>query len=667
MASQNFVTRPGSQFVQSGTGAVERTVEKKLVDQISVFDFMTEDEVSSVTTGTVNGVASFLDVTNSLQAAINAAAGKQLILPPGIYHISSTLTVPQKSWLQGTGTSALFPNFSTDWIGNIVPSWGYRATTIQYLNGHGTIFNTASDCRFDGLVIRNHLLRNSTDLVFNTGTHFKFTNCVVQQMDGLLPNDAGLTTGACLIDACQFTACSRVVYGIFLDAKVLNSTFTSFTDTAFTISSGGGLNSFIGNRFDFCGGPAVRFLTNSRSNRVIGNNFDAHGGVALQFDQTTDKNIIANNQFWRCGRNESGDDLDSFVKLFASGNQYFVGNLFVRGTPDIGSAWNGPEYVIGLESCVNTKNYFVGNTIDKNSCFNKNPIRDKLGDSINCIDIDSIFIGDDSGGDIGGVALALGNFMAKPTVCYITENKTITGFVGGYKNLTLTGASSGLTFSNSGGTLAIDKTSKIDNITYGGRFYYVQNGQQYADGTPDQWRNQGNWPVNSLIYYQTPTTSLGAIKTVSGSPDTWKTFARTTVAALDDYETGTFTPTIVGSSTAGTGTYSVQIGRYVKIGKTVTVWIRLTWSAHTGTGNGVIAGLPFTSQAISGGHHPFAATIGYETNYDVAANTVLSAYVEPNNTRIFFAQIGVGTQSGAATAALDTAAGVTVSATYEVA
>ena len=140
-----------------------------------------------------------------------------------------------------------------------------------------------------------------------------------------------------------------------------------------------------------------------------------------------------------------------------------------------------------------------------------------------------------------------------------------------------------------------------------------------------------------------------------------------TANELDDYEEGTFTPVIQGTTTAGTGTYSVQVGRYVKIGKTVTVWIRLTWSAHTGTGIGVIAALPFTAQTIAGGHHPFAATIGYETNYDVAANTVLSAYVEPNGTRIFFAQIGVGTQSGASSAALDTAAGVTVTATYETA
>ena len=137
--------------------------------------------------------------------------------------------------------------------------------------------------------------------------------------------------------------------------------------------------------------------------------------------------------------------------------------------------------------------------------------------------------------------------------------------------------------------------------------------------------------------------------------------------ALDDYEEGTFTPAVEGTTTVGAGTYSVQLGRYVKIGKTITVWIRLTWSAHTGTGDGAIAGLPFTSQTIGGGHHLSAAPIGYETNYNTAANTVLSAFVEPNGTLIRLAQLGVGTQSGGAAAALDAAAAVTVSATYEAA
>jgi hypothetical protein len=41
----------------------------------------------------------------------------------------------------------------------------------------------------------------------------------------------------------------------------------------------------------------------------------------------------------------------------------------------------------------------------------------------------------------------------------------------------------------------------------------------------------------------------------------------------------------------------VQTGTYVKIGRTVFVDLSVVWSAHTGTGNILVGGLPFTSAA----------------------------------------------------------------------
>lgn len=64
---------------------------------------------------------------------------------------------------------------------------------------------------------------------------------------------------------------------------------------------------------------------------------------------------------------------------------------------------------------------------------------------------------------------------------------------------------------------------------------------------------------------------------------------------LDDYEVGAFTPTIVGSTTAGTGTYIINSGRYTKIGNRVFYELTVDWTAHTGTGYMTIAGLPFTT------------------------------------------------------------------------
>jgi hypothetical protein len=97
------------------------------------------------------------------------------------------------------------------------------------------------------------------------------------------------------------------------------------------------------------------------------------------------------------------------------------------------------------------------------------------------------------------------------------------------------------------------------------------------------------------------TTTIGvgnATPSASGAGITFPATqsASTDANTLDDYEEGTFTPTAVGSTTAGTGTYGTRTGVYTKIGRFVHVYISIDWSAHTGTGNLRISGLPYTAQ-----------------------------------------------------------------------
>jgi hypothetical protein len=63
---------------------------------------------------------------------------------------------------------------------------------------------------------------------------------------------------------------------------------------------------------------------------------------------------------------------------------------------------------------------------------------------------------------------------------------------------------------------------------------------------------------------------------------------------LDDYEEGTFTPVVTGSTTAGTGTYSSQSGTYTKVGQVVTCSFAVNMTAHDGAGN-IRISLPFSS------------------------------------------------------------------------
>lgn len=69
---------------------------------------------------------------------------------------------------------------------------------------------------------------------------------------------------------------------------------------------------------------------------------------------------------------------------------------------------------------------------------------------------------------------------------------------------------------------------------------------------------------------------------------------------LDDYEEGTFVPTLTTSGVVPTGVaYAVQSGQYTKIGNLVAFKLRLTLTNRGagGTGNVLIAGLPFPSTA----------------------------------------------------------------------
>jgi hypothetical protein len=96
-------------------------------------------------------------------------------------------------------------------------------------------------------------------------------------------------------------------------------------------------------------------------------------------------------------------------------------------------------------------------------------------------------------------------------------------------------------------------------------------------------------------------TTLAEIATVSkGIAFPATQVASSNVNTLDDYEEGTWTPTLAGSTTAGTYEAANFAGFYVKIGRQVTInaIVQLA-SSITGGGSGdaIIGGLPFNYDA----------------------------------------------------------------------
>jgi hypothetical protein len=108
---------------------------------------------------------------------------------------------------------------------------------------------------------------------------------------------------------------------------------------------------------------------------------------------------------------------------------------------------------------------------------------------------------------------------------------------------------------------------------------------------------------------------------------------------LADYEEGTFTPIVVGGTTAGTATYAAQNGYYTKIGRLVSFQLYVDWSAGTGTGILKIGGLPFTSATTS--TFP-SITIGQINNITTTASNIPCANCINNSTSIDINQYPIG-------------------------
>ena len=106
------------------------------------------------------------------------------------------------------------------------------------------------------------------------------------------------------------------------------------------------------------------------------------------------------------------------------------------------------------------------------------------------------------------------------------------------------------------------------------------------------------------------------------------------------YETGSFTPTVQGGTTAGATTYGTRYGNYTRVGNRVFFELYVTWTAATGTGDLLIGGFPFVNAAASPGQF-----------------TVIPEFLT------FSGQIGAGMSSGGSVATLmSIASGVTWSA-----
>jgi len=86
---------------------------------------------------------------------------------------------------------------------------------------------------------------------------------------------------------------------------------------------------------------------------------------------------------------------------------------------------------------------------------------------------------------------------------------------------------------------------------------------------------------------------------------------------LEDYEEGTWTPTLLGASSNPTVTYVKQEGYYTKIGNSISLFCRVQTTARSGgSGTALIGGLPYAhNSARAGGGVGYISGVTFNSGY----------------------------------------------------
>jgi hypothetical protein len=134
---------------------------------------------------------------------------------------------------------------------------------------------------------------------------------------------------------------------------------------------------------------------------------------------------------------------------------------------------------------------------------------------------------------------------------------------------------------------------------------------------------------------------------------------------LDDYEEGTWTPTIkFGGASTGITYGAANLGRYTKVGRLVTASCICTLTNKgSATGSATLEGLPFgaINDTIYGG-----AAVGYATGFSGITGAVL-AIVQPATARLLLMHSNNGTSTSLSNANLGNTSAIYLTVSYDAA
>lgn len=531
-------------FTSSGTGAVSRSLKDKVKEYVSVFDFMTEAQISDVMAGTIA-----LDVSAAIQAAINyvkSKGGGALFFPFGRYRCDSRIK------LQNT------------------TSTNTHVTLIGEGGGNAFVPNTAT-----GSII-----------VGNTGGIA--VDCA--GASSVTIRDIGVMCGGSLSNPSTIGILfQRTSLGVTCQEVVMENVSVGMTSNP---AANGGLGTIA--------------LANKRGEHWDCTHLKLYSDIPMLLDGASNYPTIVSPDYTEYTAAGTTLTLLNFNNcLFLSGTGDAVVMTSTGGASFNACYWYAPVGFSGMlvKFCYNLT--YSGQIEGGASNFVR-----VIGNSNN-------FFGTmqaPTPGSMVGILCSSANL-----------NGFDLNFRGGFSDVL-----SGQFF---GGTITYDSgAGHTLNLTGGSAGIVTVGGPAAPANAFIGGVNFGNAPITDPY-------------------------------AMDWYEEGTFTPTIVGTGTAGTGTYTYQAGRFQRIGNRVNFNISLIWTAHTGTSSMRIDGLPYASASINA-NWASACSVLYGALVIGAGKELGASVANGSSSVALYAQ----DQAGGAVSllALDTAGTLYVSGSYEV-
>ena len=117
--------------------------------------------------------------------------------------------------------------------------------------------------------------------------------------------------------------------------------------------------------------------------------------------------------------------------------------------------------------------------------------------------------------------------------------------------------------------------------------------------------------------------------------------------ALDDYEEGTWTPFVYGTTTVGTWTpASNNGGRYQKVGNRVTAWLNAIGSLSGAAGFMYVGGLPYANSASITGAKNALYSVGSMQYWSGPSGLINGPLMPANATYMYFHTYGTNSTAG---------------------